>query len=300
MTANATEQTTRVPFQTMLACSSADAHCAMLELADSAPRYATECSRLRFWLPLSGNTRIFPRHGLPYSISDDSRVLASPPGAVWEGAWQGRQTCVLLEVNDSVLREFSRAPLVFPNDRQVTLVEDERIRFSLLALHQDLLAPSPASDLFLGHIARGIASHYLKAYCSGADAGPVRAQKLAPHELQRVLELIDARLNSKLSLTELAGLLGLTVASFCRRFKNSTGLPPYQYLLHARVQRAKDALRKHQREQTSLSELALTLGFYDQSQFTNTFRKIVGVSPREYMRAQGADRALGLVETMPA
>ena len=138
---------------------------------------------------------------------------------------------------------------------------------------------------FVGHIARGITAHYLHAYCARPETAVPAGQKLAAADLQRVQDLIESHLDAKPCLEELANALGLSVASFCRRFKNSTGLPPYQYLLHARVARAKQALL---RRTTSLSELALSLGFYDQSQFSNTFRKIVGLSPRDYRRAQSS------------
>ena len=190
---------------------------------------------------------------------------------------------MLLEIGSAVLRELTRAEIVFPNNREIMVVRDDHLRYGILALHQHLLAPSPAGELFSGHIARGLASHYLKAYCSSAAPPSPRGQKLAATDLHRVLDRIEARLDAKPDLEALAAPLGLSVAAFCRRFRNSTGLPPYQYLLRARIERAKQALQRRQAQ--PLSELALALGFYDQSQFTNTFRRIVGVSPRDYVRA---------------
>jgi len=177
---------------------------------------------------------------------------------------------MLLEVGPSVLREFTKSQIVFPNERELLVVQDDRLKYSIMALHQDLMSPSPAGDLFIGHIARGVTSHYLKTYCACPDTRPLREQKLSPADLRRVLEQIETRLDVKPSLDQLAAMLGLSTAGFCRRFKNSTGLPPYQYLLHARVERAKQALRRHEQ---SLSELALSLGFYDQSQFSTPFAR---------------------------
>lgn len=273
------------PFHTVREFGGSSTHCAVLELDEFTPRYSTgqEHSHLSFWLSLSGHTHVFPTHGSPYYSISGSSIATNPPGSAWEGSWRGRQTCMLLEVGASVLREFTRSQIVFPNNRQLVVVEDERLKYGMLALHQDLMSPSPAGDLFVGHIARGVASHYLKTYCSCTDTQPLREQKLSDQDLQRVLELIETQLETKPALDDLAVMLGLNTANFCRRFKNSTGLPPYQYLLHARVRRAQETLRRH--KDASLSELALKLGFYDQSQFTNTFRRIVGVSPRDYRRA---------------
>jgi AraC family transcriptional regulator len=274
------------PFQTLRESGAGDMHRAVLELDEFTPRYTTEREQLCFWFTLNGDTEVFPTRGAPYRLKSGASIATIPPGSVWDGSWRGRQTCMLLEVGPSVLREFTRSEIVFPNNRQLTVVQDERIRYSILALHQDLLSPSPAGELFAGHLVRGVASHYLSAYCSVGRDKPRREHKLAASDLRRAQELIESRLETKPSLEELAAPLGLSVASFCRRFRASTGLPPYQYLLHARIERAKQLLRR--RPQQALSELALSLGFYDQSQFSNTFRRIVGVSPRDYMRLKAA------------
>ncbi len=275
------------PFQTVRESADGDLHCAVLELDEFTPHYSTAGNGLCFWFSLDGNTEVFPSRGAPYRLHGGADIATIPPGTVWDGSWRGRQTCMLIEVGPSMLREFTRSDIVFPNNHQLTVMEDDRIKYGILALHQDLLAPSPAGRLFSGHIARGITSHYLRTYCNCPPPRASREWKLAPRELQRVQELIESRLDRKPDLEQLAGTLGLSVASFCRRFRNSTGLPPYQYLLHARVARARLALER--RRGQPLSELALALGFYDQSQFTNTFRRIVGVSPRDYMRGSRPD-----------
>ncbi len=272
------------PFQTLRESGGAGISCAVLELDDFTPRYSTgqEGERLRFWLALSGHTQVFPAHGSPYYSISGSSIATIPPGSVWEGSWRGRQTCMELEVSPAVLREFTGSEIIFPNGGQVNVVVDDHIRRGILALHRNLMSPSPAGDLYVGHIARSVASHYLKTYCACPGARPLREQKLGPGDLQRVLDLIETQLAAKPALDELAALTGLNTVNFCRRFKNSTGLPPYQYLLHARIERAKQALR---RQQQPMSELALSLGFYDQSQFSNTFRRIVGMSPSDYLRS---------------
>ncbi|MGB5971832.1 MAG: AraC family transcriptional regulator [Nodosilinea sp.] len=55
-------------------------------------------------------------------------------------------------------------------------------------------------------------------------------------------------------------------------------LPPHAYLTHLRIAQAKQQLRQGQ----SLNQLALELGFVDQSHFTKTFKASVGVTPGQY------------------
>jgi len=90
----------------------------------------------------------------------------------------------------------------------------------------------------------------------------------------------DPRVNElggKISLQAVAGELGLSVSHFSRAFRISTGLPPHQWLLHQRVRAAQQLMSVHER---SLSDIAISAGFANQSHFTRVFSAIVGASPR--------------------
>ena len=270
------------PFHTVLERQVEDIRCSIVNLDSQAPRSAILHDRLSFWVPLNGRTQIYDRRARRYDYHGGGSISMTPGGSVWEGHWQGEpQTCVLLEVGDSILREQARR-ITYPNRGQMILREDERIRYSMLALYQDLKNPSPASGMFTGHLARGIATHYIGHYCSVASASkPAGGRSLSAAELRRVQAEVEERLTSKLTLADLATAVGLSVPTFCRRFRASTGQSPYQYVLQSKIARAKTLLR---RGDLPLTDLALSLGFYDQSQFTNTFRKITGICPSEFRR----------------
>ena len=67
---------------------------------------------------------------------------------------------------------------------------------------------------------------------------------------------------------------------FARLFKAGTRLPPHQYVIARRVERAKELLRG--RDRPPLAEVATEVGFSDQSHFTRHFRRLVGVTPRRF------------------
>jgi AraC family transcriptional regulator len=79
----------------------------------------------------------------------------------------------------------------------------------------------------------------------------------------------------------LAGLVGLSVYNLCRQFKQTMGITPYQYIQQLRTERAK-ALLALRRNSISIAEIALATGFYSHSHFTAVFRRVTGMSPREY------------------
>jgi AraC family transcriptional regulator len=71
----------------------------------------------------------------------------------------------------------------------------------------------------------------------------------------------------------------LSRSRVARGFRASTGLAPYTWALHARIEKAKERLQK---DDCTIAETALALGFADQSHFTQTFRRIVGTTPAEW------------------
>jgi AraC-like DNA-binding protein len=99
--------------------------------------------------------------------------------------------------------------------------------------------------------------------------------------LRHVLEHMQAHLDQALPVTALAAVAQMSPYHFSRRFKQSTGLSPHQYLLLQRIERAKELLAQHRHR---VAEVSYELGFPHQSHFTTVFRKLVGVTPRAYQR----------------
>jgi AraC family transcriptional regulator len=97
--------------------------------------------------------------------------------------------------------------------------------------------------------------------------------------VQRVCDYIDAHLDSDMEVAELARQVNLSPHHFSMLFKRAIGVPPHQYVLRKRIHAAKRHLAAGGR---TLSEVALSLGFCDQSHFSRAFRKITGTTPRQY------------------
>jgi AraC-like DNA-binding protein len=106
---------------------------------------------------------------------------------------------------------------------------------------------------------------------------------LAPWQAQRAKALMNANLDGKLPLSQLAEECGLSTRHFARAFRQSTGVPPHRWLLARRVERAKDLLHD---AALSLAEVALACGFADQSHFTRIFTSVAGLSPGVWRRIQ--------------
>lgn len=99
---------------------------------------------------------------------------------------------------------------------------------------------------------------------------------LSPLARRRTLELIDAKLDARLTVDALAREAGLSPAHFARAFKETLGRAPHQYLLALRLRRARRMLDA---PDSVLSDVALRAGFADQAHFTRLFKREFGVTP---------------------
>ena len=78
----------------------------------------------------------------------------------------------------------------------------------------------------------------------------------------------------------MAAVARLSPYHFTRQFKASTGLPPHQYFILRRIERAKQFLQGV--GDLPLAEVAAQAGFSDQIQFSRHFKRLVGVTPGQF------------------
>ena len=98
--------------------------------------------------------------------------------------------------------------------------------------------------------------------------------------LRAVVEYIEEHLDAGPTLEQMAAVARISPYHFARQFKAATGLPPYQYVIMRRVERAKQLLQAG--TDLSLAEVAARAGFSDQSQFSHHFKRLVGVTPGQF------------------
>jgi AraC family transcriptional regulator len=114
--------------------------------------------------------------------------------------------------------------------------------------------------------------------------GAPRAMRGRPHWLFVADELIHEAYATRSDIADIARTVGVHPATLARGYRNTFGCTVGERIRRLRVEHAARALLE---TTEPLSEVALGAGFYDQSHFTNVFRRYLGVTPGEYRARLG-------------
>jgi AraC family transcriptional regulator len=154
------------------------------------------------------------------------------------------------------------------------------IRAAMLAVNAELATGGIGGPILVESLANVLAVHLIRHFMTPRKL-VCRADSVLPrYKLNAVIEYVMENLDNNPTLKQMAAVAGLSPYHFARQFRTTTGLPPYQYVIVRRVERAQHLLKRDR--DVSLGELALRVGFSDQSQFSFHFKRIVGVTPGKY------------------
>jgi AraC family transcriptional regulator len=158
-----------------------------------------------------------------------------------------------------------------------------QLRAAMLAVNDELTAGAAGGRLAAESLANLLAVHLIRN--ASAPRPPARRtyDALPQAKLGAVVAYIEGHLDGGLTLEQMAAAAHLSRYHFARRFKATTGPPPYQYIIMRRVERAQQLLQ--QDRDLSLAEIARCAGFSDQSQFSHHFKRVVGVTPGQFRKS---------------
>lgn len=151
-----------------------------------------------------------------------------------------------------------------------------------LALWRELEQPAPAGNLYAQTAAQLLVVHVLRHYTPSGTrlrAMPSSPHKLKEHQVQQLLEFIQAHLDEQLSLETLAQQVGFSPHHFAQLFRRATGTSPHQFVLRQRLERAEWLL---QETELPLAQVAGACGFAHQSHLTQVFKRHLNRTPGAY------------------
>jgi AraC family transcriptional regulator len=212
-------------------------------------------------------------------------ILIIPSGVSYWSFWQQEAEFSLLGVSPQLLEQVAQESI---NAHHVELIPklaviDPLIQQIALSLQSDLLAGHPIGHLFGESLAIALAAQLLQHHAVWKVQLPSERRGLPDYRLDQAIEFIESHLKQSFTLTQVAEALDMSMYHFCHQFKQSTGIAPHKYITRRRLEQAKQLLRH---SQLSITDIAFQVGFATPSAFTRLFRRMMGITPKEYRNQQ--------------
>ncbi|MGB7485863.1 MAG: AraC family transcriptional regulator [Phormidesmis sp.] len=208
-------------------------------------------------------------------------VVVTQPGEMHTGqaaVASGWTYCTLLPATSwlqQAVEELTEKPSSVPYFAS-PVIHDKKLNRQLIRLHR-LLENSPfvleRESHFLWSLAQLIHTH-------ASESPAVKIVGKEHRAISKVQDYLQSQYSHNISLGELAALVDLKPLRLLRTFRRQIGLPPHAYLNHVRISKAKNLLVAG----WTITDTALETGFTDQSHLHRHFKKIVGVTPGQYVR----------------
>jgi AraC family transcriptional regulator len=211
-------------------------------------------------------------------------VSVVPAGVPVHWRWWGTKSSLYVYIQPGLIEKVAVEVFDLDPARSVLppldAVNIPPVAAALRAVDAELTAGGVGGSLAAESLANVLAVHLIRHVV--APRRPVRDRDgtLQPGKLRSVLEYIEENLDAAPTLAEIAAVAGLNPYHLARQFKAATGLPPHQYVITRRVERAKHLLRS--KTGLSLADVAARAGFYDQSQLSHHFKRLIGVTPSQF------------------
>lgn len=175
---------------------------------------------------------------------------------------------------------------VFGSDRlelipHLATLFDPLVQQISFALKTSLEIDGNNSSLYADSIAHALVVHLLSRYSTNSHQIKTIIGGFTQQQWKQIANFIDANLDKNISLTELAAIVNLSPYHFAHLFKKSTNTSPHQYLIHCRIERAKQLIVMGN---LSLAAIAQIVGFASQGHFTYHFKRLVEVTPKVFLQ----------------
>lgn len=97
--------------------------------------------------------------------------------------------------------------------------------------------------------------------------------------VREITKYLDAHYTEPLRMSDICAVFHLSISYLSHMFKKETGLSPKQYIVLRRIGEAQSLLTE---SDIPIRKIEEQLGFTSSCHLTSTFKKYVGISPREY------------------
>lgn len=154
------------------------------------------------------------------------------------------------------------------------------------ALPSQMYLAKQIVQVMVRHTGTGDATYQLQHLMYGMLAShwgqPVAMDAMLSHEIAKVVDTLRAnQYKDNFSLAEMAAISRMPMETFRKRFVSEVGMPPLSYVLHCKMERAKELLRE---QDYTVRQAGVEVGMQDPYHFSKQFKNIVGISPSAFMK----------------
>ena len=211
-------------------------------------------------------------------------ILVIPAGSPARWRWSGRNDTLHVYLEPGLVTRVAAEAFDLDPARLTVPPLDgldlPQLRAAMWAVDAELTAGGAGGPLAAESLANVLAVHLIRRVLAPPQPARRRDGTLPRAKLRAVVEYVEDHLDAGPTLEQMAAVARLSPYHFARQFKAATGLPPHQYVILRRVERARQLLQA--RPDLSLAEVAMHAGFSDQSQFTRHFKGHFGVTPGRF------------------
>lgn len=224
------------------------------------------------------------------SVTDNANVTLIPAGHSADWSIHGELDVVHLYVPaERLTRVAVSLDLPAPELLDAVAQPSPTLAGLVRLLAGELRQGVPGNSLYADTLSEFICMHLIRTHA--ATAGTARVARavttgfgLTPAQVARVQDFLLAHIDRQVGLRELSDLVALSPKHLCTAFRRATGLPPHAWIRQRRVAQAQALLRQ---PHADLAQIALDLGYAEQSAFGAAFRRATGLSPGQWRRQHG-------------
>lgn len=162
---------------------------------------------------------------------------------------------------------------------------------------QESLSRQDCYELMIKIKLQSILAQIIRCYdCIDTGKAALMLRSGDLEKMNQVLAYIEEHLHEKIRLSELAAIAHVSTSYFSTIFKQINGLPPVEYVVGRRIQRAVEYIRT---TDMSLADIATACGFNNSTNFYKAFHRVTGRTPASYRKPMAYDAQSQHLQTEP-
>lgn len=212
-----------------------------------------------------------------------NEIIVTPAGVESGWKWHVKTKCIIITLDPGKFEKFAQTELgiLLSTEQLKDLPQflDEDITQSGIQLKESLQCDLGSQVMFESY-ARIFLTKLILKYGLQKDEYDF-SKSFTARQYKQVLDYIAVNYGDNILLEDMATEASLSTSHFARLFKQTVGQSPYQFLTAYRIEQAKKMLDNPHK---LMVDVAFNCGFSDQAHFSRVFKKIEGLTPKQYRK----------------